>query len=228
MTNQPDSIKILSTTEIQKLIYLAILKSISDPICIIDRAYRLLWINKGKPLNNAIGQNCYRLFKGQENPCGDCPVTRVFQSGRPCFMEKWIPLKDEAMIWGEIRAYPIKDHASNVLYVIKIGYDLSDKQRDLEKQKKYVESLENALSDRAASSGPAQPVPGNNPIPAGLSHRESEILRLLSDGLTNKEISRVFSISPHTVKSHVIHIFNKLGVNDRTQAAVWAARLNLI
>ena len=35
-------------------------------------------------------------------------------------------------------------------------------------------------------------------------------------------------ISPHTVKSDVIHIFNKLGINDRTQAAVWEARQHLV
>jgi DNA-binding CsgD family transcriptional regulator/ArsR family metal-binding transcriptional regulator len=61
-----------------------------------------------------------------------------------------------------------------------------------------------------------------------LTARELEVLRLLSQGATNLEISARLQISPHTVKSHVIHIFNKLGVDDRTQAAVWAARRNLI
>jgi DNA-binding NarL/FixJ family response regulator len=50
----------------------------------------------------------------------------------------------------------------------------------------------------------------------------------MAEGFTNPEISELLSISHHTVKSHVVHIFNKLGVNDRTQAAVWAARNRLI
>ncbi|HDL08497.1 MAG TPA: hypothetical protein ENG35_07155 [Desulfobacteraceae bacterium] len=61
-----------------------------------------------------------------------------------------------------------------------------------------------------------------------LSKREIEVLRLISEGLTNTEIGRKLHISHHTVKSHVIHIFNKLGVNDRTRAGVWAAQNQLI
>ena len=54
-----------------------------------------------------------------------------------------------------------------------------------------------------------------------LSGREAE-------GFTNKEIAQVLTVSQNTVKSHVVNIFNKLGVNDRTQAAVWASQNELI
>jgi ATP/maltotriose-dependent transcriptional regulator MalT len=50
----------------------------------------------------------------------------------------------------------------------------------------------------------------------------------MAEGLTNVEISQTLSISQHTAKSHVIHIFNKLGVNNRTQASVLASLRNLI
>ena len=62
----------------------------------------------------------------------------------------------------------------------------------------------------------------------GLSEREIEVLRRVAEGLTNVEIAAALFISPHTVKSHVIHIFNKLGVNDRTQAAVLATRQGIL
>jgi DNA-binding CsgD family transcriptional regulator/ArsR family metal-binding transcriptional regulator len=61
-----------------------------------------------------------------------------------------------------------------------------------------------------------------------LSGRETEVLRLITEGFTNKEIAQILKISHHTVKSHVVHIFNKLGISDRTQAAVWAAQNELI
>ncbi len=64
--------------------------------------------------------------------------------------------------------------------------------------------------------------------PAPLTGRELEVLRLVAQGATNAEIADILEISPHAVKSHVIHIFNKLGVSDRTQAAVWAARNALV
>lgn len=66
------------------------------------------------------------------------------------------------------------------------------------------------------------------PIQNWLTKREIQVLRLLSDGASNPEISHELAISPHTVKSHVIHIFNKLNVNDRTQAAVWAVRNQVV
>jgi ATP/maltotriose-dependent transcriptional regulator MalT len=61
-----------------------------------------------------------------------------------------------------------------------------------------------------------------------LTEREIEILGLISNGFSNVEVGRVLAISPHTVKSHVINIFEKLGVKDRTQAAVWAAKHKLV
>ncbi len=61
-----------------------------------------------------------------------------------------------------------------------------------------------------------------------LTQRESEVLRQLALGLTNKEISMALEISYETVKEHVQHILRKVGVSDRTQAAVWAVRKGLV
>jgi DNA-binding NarL/FixJ family response regulator len=61
-----------------------------------------------------------------------------------------------------------------------------------------------------------------------LTQRESEVLRQLAYGLTNKEIAQSLHISYETVKEHVQHILRKIGVSDRTQAAVWAVRKELV
>jgi LuxR family maltose regulon positive regulatory protein len=61
-----------------------------------------------------------------------------------------------------------------------------------------------------------------------LSSRESDILKLVARGLSNKEIARNLSITPETVKSHVKNIFTKLGVEKRAQAAVRAQSLGLV
>jgi len=61
-----------------------------------------------------------------------------------------------------------------------------------------------------------------------LTQRESEVLRQLAFGLTNKEIAQALHISYETVKEHVQHILRKVGVSDRTQAAVWAVRKGLV
>jgi len=59
---------------------------------------------------------------------------------------------------------------------------------------------------------------------AVLTEREHEVLMLVSQGMTNKQIARTLTISPATVKAHVERIIAKLGVSDRTQAAVVATQ----
>lgn len=58
-----------------------------------------------------------------------------------------------------------------------------------------------------------------------LTAREQTVVELVSQGMTNKEIARTLAISPATVKAHVERIIGKLGVADRTQAAVLATQL---
>jgi DNA-binding NarL/FixJ family response regulator len=65
-------------------------------------------------------------------------------------------------------------------------------------------------------------------IDVPLTQRENEVLRQLALGLTNKEIAQALEISYETVKEHVQHILRKIGVTDRTQAAVWAVRKKLV
>jgi DNA-binding NarL/FixJ family response regulator len=60
-----------------------------------------------------------------------------------------------------------------------------------------------------------------------LTARETEVLRLLVDGADNATIGRKLSISPHTVKQYMTNIFEKLEVNGRVQAAVYATRAGL-
>ena len=57
-----------------------------------------------------------------------------------------------------------------------------------------------------------------------LTKRELDVLRLISEGCSNKKISDELSISERTVKNHISHIFRKIDVEDRTQAAVFAIR----
>jgi DNA-binding NarL/FixJ family response regulator len=65
-------------------------------------------------------------------------------------------------------------------------------------------------------------------LPHSLTERELEVLRLLARGQTNQQIAKNLVISTLTVKTHVQHILGKLGVSDRTQAAVRATELGLL
>ena len=80
---------------------------------------------------------------------------------------------------------------------------------------------------RRVTGALAAPRAGNG-IEVPLTKRENEVLKQLAFGLTNKEIAQSLGISYETVKEHVQHILRKIGVSDRTQAAVWAVRKNLV
>jgi two-component system, NarL family, response regulator LiaR len=68
---------------------------------------------------------------------------------------------------------------------------------------------------------------GDDPLDR-LTPREREVLGLMGQGLSNKRIARALGVSEKTVKSHVGHVLAKLGVADRTQAAVLAVRAGLL
>lgn len=57
-----------------------------------------------------------------------------------------------------------------------------------------------------------------------LSKREADVVLLIADGYSNKQIGRLLGISDKTVKTHTARLFRRLGVHDRTQAAIWAER----
>jgi len=64
--------------------------------------------------------------------------------------------------------------------------------------------------------------------PETLTERETEVLRLLAQGQSNKEIASTLTIGEKTVKTHVSNILSKLGVQSRTQAALYAVRIGLV
>lgn len=76
--------------------------------------------------------------------------------------------------------------------------------------------------------GAAAPGAGGAAAPgAGLSPREAEVLRLVVDGLLNKQIAVRLGITERTVKAHLTSAYQRIGVADRTQAALWAQRHDL-
>jgi len=78
----------------------------------------------------------------------------------------------------------------------------------------------NPLDPRVA--GALLPSAADGPAPVRLSHRETQVLRLAAQGLANKQIARSLGIAEHTVKVHLGNVFRRVGVTDRTSAAMWA------
>jgi len=80
--------------------------------------------------------------------------------------------------------------------------------------------------DKAAKTG--RPDPAKKALLSYLTNREKEVLKLLTEGVTYKGVADKLVISETTVKTHVNNIFQKLQVNDRTQAVLYALRYGLV
>jgi len=84
------------------------------------------------------------------------------------------------------------------------------------------------MSHVAAESGASSAPTGGGASPDALTARETEILTYIARGYSNKEIAAACDIAEKTVKTHVSNLLSKLGVADRTQAALYAVKHGLV
>jgi len=122
----------------------------------------------------------------------------------------------------------VLEHASVVGAVRAgaIGYLLKDTQADaLCRAIKAAVAGQVQLTPQAAAQ--LMQVVGTPQIPEALTERETDVLRLVAQGESNKQIARSLQITEKTVKVHVSNILSKLGVQSRTQATLYAIRVGL-
>jgi two-component system, NarL family, response regulator LiaR len=110
-----------------------------------------------------------------------------------------------------------------------IGYLLKDTEsHELIRAIKAAAQGQVQLSPQAAARLMREVREPELPTTDALTERETEVLRLLAQGLSNKEIALTLTIGEKTVKTHVSSILSKLNVASRTQAALYAARIGLV
>lgn len=155
-------------------------------------------------------------------------------------MDMLMPVMDGVTATGKIRAeYPDTEVIAltsvlddgTVVGAVKagaIGYLLKDTQADeLRRAIKAAAAGQVQLSPQAAARLVREVrVPESGAT--GLTERETDVLKLLARGKANKEIASELSIGEKTVKTHVSAILGKLGVQSRTQAALYAAQQGLV
>jgi len=130
---------------------------------------------------------------------------------------------DDAYVFDGLRAgalgYLLKDVS---------GHELAEAIRKVAGGGALIEPsvARKVLAEFARLAEPARPV--NEQLPEPLSEREQEILRLLAAGASNRQIASQLFLAEGTVKNYVSTILDKLGVKDRTQAALRARELGLL
>ncbi|MDG0818308.1 response regulator transcription factor [Staphylococcus equorum] len=126
-----------------------------------------------------------------------------------------------------LTSYVDDEHVISAIAKGADGYEMKDVEPDqLIKTIKKVLSGEKTIHPQAQSV--IEAVSKKPHFTNKLSKRESEVLAEMTKGKTNKEIAESLFVSEKTIKTHVSHIFNKLQVTDRTQAAIYAMQNNLI
>ncbi|WP_404341238.1 response regulator [Staphylococcus equorum] len=126
-----------------------------------------------------------------------------------------------------LTSYVDDEHVISAIDKGTDGYEMKDVEPDqLIKTIKKVLSGEKTIHPQAQSV--IEAVSKKPHFTNKLSKRESEVLAEMTKGKTNKEIAESLFVSEKTIKTHVSHIFNKLQVTDRTQAAIYAMQNNLI
>jgi DNA-binding CsgD family transcriptional regulator len=219
-----------------------ILKSLRIPLAVIDNEFRYIWLNREmariyrtRP-ELVTGKICYQVISKQPGPCQNCPVAAVQKSGRREISQKYKDFPDGIRKYGEVNAFPIFGPQKNIAATLVMVIDITDKiVVDMDSTYEMLARLMPSL-EKTISQPPDPPAPERVKERSGrtqnrngnLTPRETEVLHLLAKGHSNTRIASRLGISPHTVKSHVINIFNKLGVNDRIQAAVAATKRQII
>jgi DNA-binding NarL/FixJ family response regulator len=119
-----------------------------------------------------------------------------------------------------LTSFSDRDRVAQALEAGAVGYLLKDSE---------PAHVLAAIRSAAAGHAPLDPrvagalLPTRRTDPAGeLSAREREVLALVAEGLANKQIARRLGIAERTVKVHLGNVFRRIGVTDRTSAALWA------
>lgn len=126
-----------------------------------------------------------------------------------------------------LTSYVDDEHVMSALEEGADGYQMKDVEAE-----QLIDAIERVMAGERVVHKEAEAVMNNvqsKPHHLNkLSKRETEVLKEMAQGKTNKEIAAQLFVSEKTIKTHVSHIFNKLEVSDRTQAAIYAMENHLI
>ena len=144
--------------------------------------------------------------------CRECGFLTCTAFAAAVTKDKTMADKCPSLAWpiSETAVYPVLDNNSKLVSSVSLCIDTAGLKNRIHQQNEHIRMLEDALKTKDKDENLENSSQTYAKKDFGLTNREIEVLKLIAQGLTNNEILNVLFISPHTVKSHMINIFNKL------------------
>ncbi len=126
--------------------------SIKIPFGIFEKKHKVLWSNEALASlhqispKELIGNICYQVCHNRTEPCKDCHIQSVCQTGKVEIVEKWYEFPGRKKVWGEVHYYPIRGNDGSVAAVILFGFDVTDRKNRMEVLRDYSKYLSGKLN----------------------------------------------------------------------------------
>jgi PAS domain S-box-containing protein len=204
----------------------ALLTNTADGVCAVGVDGRIVFWNRsaerllGHTAREVVGKPCCDVFVGRD-PAGNrlcyqgCHVQTLVRRGEAVeHFEMATRTKAGRPVWLDISILAVPGARRDTTTTVHLFRDVTTTHE--------VEAL---VRERLAQMRPA---PDDGPPPADLTPRELTILRLIAGGASTRAMAEQLHVSPVTVRNHVQHILEKLGLHSRLEAAAYATRHGLV
>ncbi len=208
----------------------------SDGVYAVDADQRIVFWSESaaellqRPAADVLGQRCYQVILGRDyddHPfCRrNCPTICAVRRGSSVEnFDITYPQRD-VEIWLNVSIVPVSGNSQTGPMAIHMVRDVSGRRRSerlAQAMQGVFDQFNTDTNDVEDQSGPYPP-----PDPS-LTRRESEVLRLLAEGLNTEEMAKRLAVSRVTVRNHIQHLLGKLGVHSRLEAILSGTRFGLI
>ena len=182
------------------------------------------------PAADVLGKRCYRVILGRDyenHPfCRrNCPTIRAVRRGSGVANFDIACPRGDDQVWLNVSIVPVRGNSRKEPMAIHMFRDVSGRRRS----ERLAQATQGIVAQFIADGNGVEERAGSCPPPdPSLTRRESEVLRLLAEGLTTEELAERLAVSRVTVRNHIQHLLEKLGVHSRLEAILSGARYGLI
>jgi PAS domain S-box-containing protein len=209
----------------------------ADGAFVIDEDQRITYWNQaaqdvlGYAPDEVVGRACYEILggrgdRGQTICRHNCYVAAIAATSSPVnSYDTRVRTKSGDLRWVNVSILTFRASDNSAPLVVHLFRDATQKR---ESEEFTQQVLDAARRMRAGDfSAPSSPVSVTPPA-QDLTDREREVLSLLAQGLSTRDIAQTLSISPSTARNHIQNIFHKLNVHSRLEAVTFALEHGLV